>query len=193
MTAIRMTLATFVLTGILYPLGMTAIAPLLFPRQAKGSLVVVEDKVVGSELIGQRFSSEGYFHARPSAAGTDGYDASASGGSNLGATSKMLRDRVSAEAERLAAQDPSAPGAVPVELVAASGSGLDPHLTLEAALWEAPRVSAARNVPLAEVRALVHARLEPRTFRLLGEPRVNVLLLNIDLDKRFGRPSGRGG
>jgi len=188
LVAIRMALTTLVLTGVLYPMAMTGVAQGLFPRQANGSLVMAEHRVVGSALIGQRFTSAGYFHGRPSAAGANGYDASASGGSNLGATSRKLRDRVASERDTLMAQNPVAPGPVPVDLVTASGSGLDPHVSLEAALWQAPRVAAARALPLESVRALIQGRLENPAFQLLGDPCVNVLLLNLDLDAHYGRP-----
>lgn len=190
MIAIRMTVATFVLTGILYPVFMTGLAQVLFPRQANGSLVTVGEREVGSELIGQTFSSPAYFHPRPSAAGA-GYDPAVSSGSNLSATSKELRDRVAAETERLRAQNPSARGPVPLDLVTASGSGLDPHVSLEAALWQAPAVAAARGVPLADLESLIRQRLEPRTFGFLGDPRVNVLLLNVALDQRYGGAGAR--
>ena len=190
--AIRMTLVTLVLTGVLYPMAMTGVAQGLFPRQANGSLVTAEHRVVGSALIGQRFSSAGYFHGRPSAAGANGYDASASGGSNLGATSKKLRDRVAADRDTLLAQNPAAPGPVPVDLVTASGSGLDPDVSVDAALWQAPRVAAARGLPLQSVQALIQGRLENPAFQLLGDPRVNVLLLNLDLDARYGRLAAPG-
>ena len=190
--AIRMSLATLVLTGILYPLVMTGLAQVLFPRQANGSLVGVRDRVVGSSLIGQRFSDPGYFHGRPSAAGAEGYDAAASGGSNLGPTSKKLRDRVAADVESLRAQNPLSAGPIPVDLITASGSGLDPHVSPEAARWQAPRVAAARGIPLAAVEALLATQAEGPTFRVFGDPRVNVLLLNVALDNRFGKPATRG-
>ncbi len=185
--AARMTLVTFVLTGLLYPLLVTGLAGALFPRAAAGSLVAVNGRTVGSALIGQRFDGPARFQGRPSAAGVDGYDAAASGGSNLGPTSAKLRDRAAVELTRLVAENPEADGPPPVELLAASASGLDPHLSPAAALWQAPRVAAARGVALREVQALVAARTEPRTLGFLGEPRVNVLLLNLDLDRRFGQ------
>jgi K+-transporting ATPase ATPase C chain len=187
--ALRMTLATLLLTGLVYPLVVTGLARLLMPGRAGGSLVTDGGRVVGSELIGQRFTNPAYFAPRPSAAGTDGYDATASTGSNLGPTSAKLHDRVQADLHRLVSENPAAPGPVPIELVTASGSGLDPHLGPEAALWQAPRVAAARHVSVDDVEALIAARVEGRTLGLLGEPRVNVLLLNLDLDRRFGRPA----
>lgn len=186
--ALRMVAVTLVLTGGLYPLAVTGVAQLILPRQAGGSMVVVDGRCVGSELIGQAFRSPGYFHGRPSAAGPAGYDPGASGGSNLGPTSARLRDRVAAESERLGRENPSAHGPLPAELVAASASGLDPHLSPEAARWQAPRVAAARGVPLPAVQSAVAAHVEGRPLGILGEPRVNVLLLNLDLDRRFGPP-----
>lgn len=187
--AVRVTLVTLVLTGIAYPLVATALAQALFPSRASGSLVRDEQgKVIGSELIGQPFAMPAYFQPRPSAAG-QGYDATASGGSNLGATSQKLRDRVSADVARLAMENPDAAGAIPAELVTASASGLDPHLSPAAALWQVPRVAAARGVAAERVRALVNDRVEGRDLGILGEPRVNVLLLNLALDRQFGRPA----
>jgi len=188
--AIRMTLATLVLTGFLYPAAMTGMAQLLFPRQANGSLVRSGTLVVGSELIGQRFASPAYFHGRPSAAGS-GYDAVASSGSNLGPTSKKLRDRVAADAESLMSQNPAAQGPIPVDLVTASGSGLDPHVSLQAARWQIPRIAAVRGVQAVVIDSLITTQTEPRTFGLLGDPRVNVLRLNLSLDRRFGPPAVR--
>jgi K+-transporting ATPase ATPase C chain len=186
--AVRVAAMTLVLAGLVYPLAVTGLAQWAFSRQANGSLVWHDGRIVGSELIGQRFRSPAYFHARPSAAGPNGYDAAASSGSNLGPTSRKLRDRMAAEVARLGTENPQAPDGVPIELATTSASGLDPHLSPQAARWQAPRVAAFRGVPVAEVLALVNARVEGRTFGLLGEPRVNVLLLDLDLDRRFGPP-----
>jgi len=185
--ALRATLATLVLTGILYPLAMTGLARVVASDQAAGSLVTDErGQVVGSALIGQSFTRPGYLWPRPSAAGA-GWDGTASGGSNLGTTAQKLHDRAATEVERLRAANPDATDQVPAELVAASASGLDPHLSPAAALWQAPRVARARKVDPARVRAVIESQIEDRTLGFLGEPRVNVLLTNLALDRHFGR------
>lgn len=191
--ALRATLVTLVLTGILYPLLTTGAALLLFPRQAQGSLVSDEQgQVVGSALIAQPFSAPAYLWPRPSAAGEHGYDAAASGGSNLGPTSRALRDRAAKELARLLHDNPGAPGPVPAELVSASGSGLDPEVSPAAALWQVPRIARARGVSEARVGAVIAAQVEARDLRVLGEPRVNVLVANLALDRQFGRPHTAG-
>jgi K+-transporting ATPase ATPase C chain len=183
--AVRATVFTLLATGLAYPLVMTGLAQALFGHAARGSLVTDDKgKIVGSVLIGQPFTRPEYFQPRPSAAGA-GYDAAASSGSNLGPTSQKLHDRALADLERLRKENPSAASPVPAELVTASGSGLDPHLSPEAARWQAPRVAQARRVSEDRVLDLIVEQTEGRTLGLLGEPRVNVLLLNLQLDQRF--------
>src|SRR6201992_4307658 len=189
--AIVLLLALTVITGLAYPLAITAVAGAIFPKQAAGSLIEKDGKVVGSALIGQEFKSDKYFHGRPSATVAPDpndstktvpapYNAANSGGSNLGPTSKALNDRLKEDVEKLGGENPSMP--VPVDLVTTSGSGLDPDISPEAALFQVPRVAKARNMPEDQVRALVTDKTEGRLGGVLGEPRVNVLELNLALD-----------
>jgi potassium-transporting ATPase KdpC subunit len=179
--SIRMTLATTVLLGLVYPLVVTALAQLMFPAQANSELIRAGEKTIGSRLIGQPFSSLAYFHSRPSAAGAAGYDGMASGGSNLGPTNKALIDRVSSSVQALQAENPSVP--VPVDLVTASGSGLDPDISPAAAEFQIPRVARERGMTEETVRALLRNHTKGRQLGFLGEPRVNVLELNLELDE----------
>jgi potassium-transporting ATPase KdpC subunit len=182
--AILFTSVTTVLFGLLYPLGVTGLAQLLFPFRSNGSLLVKDGQVNGSELLGQPFSAPGYFHSRPSYAGT-GYDGSQSSGSNLGPTNHQLIDRVKADVEKLHAENPAA--AIPVDLVTSSGSGLDPEISPAAAEFQIPRVARERGMNEAEVRALVQKHTLGRQFGFLGEPRVRVVELNLDLDTNHPR------
>ncbi|HEV3160558.1 MAG: K(+)-transporting ATPase subunit C [Xanthobacteraceae bacterium] len=193
--ALVVLVALTLITGLAYPLAMTGIAQLLFPRQAQGSLIERNGTVVGSELIGQVFESDKYFHGRPSATTAPDpndatktvpapYNAANSGGSNLGPSNKALVDRVQGDMDKLKQENASAP--VPADLVTTSASGLDPHISPEAALFQVPRIAKARNVPEDRIRQLVADHTERRLFGLLGEPRVNVLLLNLALDQLAG-------
>jgi K+-transporting ATPase ATPase C chain len=181
-TALLMTLATTVLLGIIYPLVVTGLAQVLFPQKANGQLIEANGKLVGSKIIGQAFSGPSYFHSRPSAAGY-GYQADNSNGTQLGPTNHQLTDRVKTDAASLQAENPNAP--VPIDLVTTSASGLDPDITPAAAAFQVPRVAKARGITEDQLRSLVAQRTQGRQFGFLGEARVNVLLLNLELDSRF--------
>jgi potassium-transporting ATPase KdpC subunit len=183
LTAILMTIATTVLLGVLYPLLVTVLARLFFPTQADGDLIPRNGVVVGSRLIGQPFTGPGYFHSRPSAAGAAGYDASASSGSNLGPTNAQLIARVNGDVARVQAENPGVP--VPVDLVTMSASGLDPDITPAAAAFQVRRVALERKATEADIKKLVQQHTANRQWGFLGEPRVNVLELNLALDERF--------
>jgi K+-transporting ATPase ATPase C chain len=181
--AFAITVVLTVLLGVIYPLAVTGLARLIFPRQAAGSLIEKDGKVIGSSLIGQPFSGPSYFHSRPSAAGS-GYDGTASAGTNLGPTSQKLMDSVKAAAESLREENPDSP--VPIDMVTASASGLDPHITPAAAEFQVPRIARERRLSEDEVRRIVREHAEGRQFGILGEPRVNVLELNLTLDRKSG-------
>ena len=194
--AIVLVIALTLITGVLYPLSITGIAQVIFPYKAQGSLLERDGKVVGSALIGQEFTSEGYFHGRPSATTAPDpndstktvpapYNAANSGGSNLGPTNKSLIERIQGDIEKLKQENPSAP--VPMDLVTTSGSGLDPHILPEAALFQVPRIAKARNLPEEQVRQLIAEHMSGRFVGLLGEPRVNVFELNLALDRMAAR------
>jgi K+-transporting ATPase ATPase C chain len=176
-----------IVLGVVYPLAMTGISQALFPKQSNGSLVRTGDKVVGSELIGQNFSKPEYFHPRPSSAGPDGYDATASGGSNYGPTNQKLVDRVKASIERFRKENPDYSGPMPADLVTASASGLDPHISPDSARVQAARVAKSRGISVAQVNQLIAQFTKGPDLSLLGEPRVNVLKLNLALDQQFSR------
>jgi K+-transporting ATPase ATPase C chain len=180
-TSLRVTVLTVVLLGLVYPFVMTGLAQVMFPRQANGSLITVNGKIVGSSIIGQLWTKLQYFHGRPSAAGK-GYDPTSTGGTNYGPTSKKLIESTKATIAQLKKENPDAVGPPPMDLITSSGSGIDPDITPEAAYWEAPRVAKARHTTLAAIDALIAQHLKGRTFGFLGEPRVNVLELNLALD-----------
>lgn len=182
--AFRLMVVFTVLTGLLYPGIMTGLCQLLFTSSANGSFVVVNGRVVGSALIGQAFTRPEYFHPRPSAAGT-GYDASTSGGSNYGPTSEKLIERVKTSLDRFRAENPQFTGSIPADLVTASASGLDPHISLASAEAQASRIARARGITADQVQQLIAGYAEPRRLVFLGEPSVNVLKINIELDRRF--------
>ena len=182
--AVLMTIVTTILLGIIYPLVVTGLAQLIFPSKANGQLIARDGKIIGSRIIGQPFTGPGYFHSRPSAAGS-GYDAANSGGTNLGPTNKVLITRVEQDVAALHAENPNAP--VPVDLVTTSASGLDPDISIAAAEFQVPRVARARRMSEAEVQQLIAAHTEGRQFGFLGEPRVNVLELNLALDATVTR------
>jgi K+-transporting ATPase ATPase C chain len=179
-TAIRFTLVTTVLIGLGYPLVVTAIAGVVFPHKAAGSLILKDGQVIGSELIAQSFTSDKYFHPRPSAAG-NGYDATASGGSNLAQSNKALVTRIQGSIDQLSKENPGHP--VPIDLVTTSGSGLDPDITPDAAFFQLPRVAKARGIDEDHVRQLIEQHITSRQLGVLGEPRVNVLELNLAMDE----------
>lgn len=182
-TSLRVSVLSIVIFGLIYPLAMTGIAQALFPRQANGSLVTVNGKVVGSSIVGQLWTKPQYFQGRPSAAGK-GYDPTSTGGTNLGPTSKKLIDTTKATIAALRKANPDASGPPPIDLITSSGSGIDPDISPEAGYWEAPRIAKARHLGLAAVNAIVARHVQGRTFGFLGEPRVNVLELNLELDGR---------
>lgn len=186
-TSVRMTVVSVVLLGLIYPLAMTGIAHVIFPRQANGSLVERGGRVVGSEIIGQLWTKPQYFHGRPSAAGKSGYDPTSTGGTNYGPSSKKLMEQTRAAILELKKENPNATVPVPIDLVTSSASGIDPDISPEAAYYQAPRVAAARKLSVAAVNGLIARMTRGRTFGILGEPRVNVLDLNLALDDDANR------
>lgn len=181
-TSIAMTVVTTVLLGLIYPLLVTGLAQIIFPNKANGELIVKNGRVIGSRIIGQGFSGPQYFHSRPSAAG-NGYDAANSGGSNLGPTNQKLLDRVKADVASAQAENPGVP--IPIDMVTTSASGFDPHITPANAEFQLPRVAKARRISIEQLRTIITRHTDSRQFAILGEPRVNVLELNLDLDQHF--------
>ena len=184
---LRMMLVMTVLTGLLYPLAVTGLCQVFFRDEANGSLITVNGQVIGSELIGQNFTKPEYFQPRPSAAGNDGYDATASGGSNLGPTNKKLIDRVQASVDKFHKENPGYSRPIPADLLTTSGSGLDPHISPASAEAQAERVGKARGASADQIRTMIASHTEGRDLGFLGEPRVNVLQLNLELDRTFPR------
>jgi potassium-transporting ATPase KdpC subunit len=184
---LRINIFATIVFGVVYPLVVTGICQLAFPHKANGSLIISDGKTIGSELIGQNFTRPEYFQPRPSAAGNDGYDPTASGGSNFGPTNQKLIDRVKASIEKFRKENPDYTGPIPADLVTASASGLDPHLSPDSAKAQAPRVAKARGATLGQVQGLIAQFTEMPSLGLLGEPRVNVLELNLTLDREFPR------
>jgi potassium-transporting ATPase KdpC subunit len=184
---LRIKIFMTILLGVVYPLAITGISQAVFPYQANGSLIIAGGKVIGSELIGQHFTKPEYFQPRPSAAGPDGYDAASSSGSNLGPTSKKLIDRVQVSVDKFRRENPGYQGPIPADLLTASASGLDPHISPESALAQAPRIANARGVTVVLIQHLIAQYTEGPDLGLLGEPRVNVLRLNFVLDERYSR------
>ncbi len=185
--ALRMTVLLTVLTGLIYPGVVTGLCQLLFRNQANGSLVATNGQVIGSALLAQNFTKPEYFHPRPSAAGNDGYDPTASGGSNLGPTSQKLYDRVKASAAQFRKENPDFSGSIPADALTASGSGLDPHISVANAIAQAARVAKTRSVGVSNVENLIASNTEGRDLGFLGEPRVNVLKLNLALDRQVSK------
>lgn len=183
--AFRVVLVFTVLTGLVYPGLVTAVCQVLFPSKANGSLVTVNGQIVGSTLIGQNFSKAEYFQPRPSAAGSDGYDATASGGSNYGPTNQKLIDRVKVSVDKFRKENPDYSGLIPADLVTASASGLDPDFSPASAYAQAPRIAKARGVEVERIRELIASHIESRQMGFLGDPRVNVLALNLALNQQF--------
>jgi K+-transporting ATPase ATPase C chain len=188
---IRIFLVLTILTGLLYPGAVTGLCQLFFRPQANGSLITKNGSIVGSSLIGQNFIKAGYFHPRPSSAGPDGYDASASSGSNLGPTSRRLIERVKADIEKFRRENPDYHGPIPADIITASGSGLDPHISPASARAQASRVANARGISVDQVNSLIAQYTEAPSFGFLGDPRVNVLLLNLALDQHFNAATQR--
>jgi len=188
--AFRMILVVTVLTGLIYPALVTGVTHVVFPNQAAGSLIEKDGKVIGSKLIGQNFSKPIYFSPRPSAAGNDGYDATSSSGSNFGPTNQKLVDRMKAAGEKFRKENPAFSGPIPADLTTASASGLDPDISPASAYAQVPRVAQARGVDEQQVRELIDKSTEGRTMGLLGDPRVNVLLLNLAMDEKLPAKNG---